>query len=172
MDYIGNAISLLSLVSIDNIKQLKEFIKLRSVQTLDIWGNYDAFLDSQDNPQSDLSTYIWICGNEDKKIQYDAYKDLGISIFIIGKIGYFKIIKEYIKFIYNFIIKRKDLNIFTRFYFAILKARIKIHRIRFYIEIDKYYKNQASYNNTIYKAFRDKIIDRLYLYKFENKESS
>ena len=76
------------------------------------------------------------------------------------------------EFQYDFIIKRKDLNIFTRFYFAILKTRIKIHRIRFYIEIDKYYKNQASYNNTIYKTFRDKIIDRLYLYKFENKESS
>ena len=166
-EYLEKALNLLTLISIDDIKK---FLNIDNTNVLDIWGNYDAFFDSQTNPQTELSTYVWICENNIKDFKYDEYKRLGMSIYIIGKIGYIKFCKEYLKFIFNFLYKRNDLNIFTRLYLSIIKASQKIKRNRFQIEINKFTNNQIQSNKYIFKLFKERKINRLYLYKFNSKK--
>ena len=165
-EYLEKALNLISLISIDDIKK---FLNIDNTKVLDIWGNYDAFFDSQTNPQTELSTYVWICENNIEDLKYDEYKRLGMSIYIIGKIGYIKFCKEYLKFILNFLYKRNDLNIFTRLYLSIIKASQKIKRNKFQIEINKFTTSQVKSNKYIYKLFKERKINRLYLYKFITK---
>ena len=166
IEYVEKIFGLLSFISIADIKK---YFGFDHITTIDIFGSYNYFLESLNNPQSELYTYIWVCENGDKDVSYNDYKKLGMSIYIIGKIGYIKVIKEYLKFIFSFWFYRRDLNIFTRIYLSFIKAKHKIIRNRFQIEIDKFTKSQINSSDRIQELFETKKISRLYLYKFEKE---
>ena len=165
-EYIEKLLSFLSFISINDIKK---YLEIDTTHTLDIFGNYNAFVSSLNNPQSDLYTYVWICENPQRGINYEAYKKLGISIYLVGKIGFIKYIKEYYDFIISFIYDRKDLNFFTRLYLSIIKAKQKIIRNKFQVEINKFCKSEVNSLDRIEQLFDKEKIYRLYLYIFEKE---
>lgn len=165
-EYVEKLLNIITNISIDDIKK---YLDIDTTNTLDIWGDYNAFFESQSDYQSDLYTFIWICENNVNDLKYSDYKSIGINVYIIGKIGYIKFIKECINYIYSFIIKRKDLNLLTRLYLSIIKSNQKIKRNKFQIEIDKFTNNQLNSNKRIFELFKTKQIDRLYLYKLNTK---
>lgn len=165
-EYVEKLLSIISNISIDDIKK---YLNIDVTSTLNIWGNYDTFFESQTDYQSELYTFIWICENNVNDLKYSDYKSIGINVYIIGKIGYIKFTKRFISFICKFIYRRSDLNIFTRFYLAFIKAYQTIKRNQFQIEIDKFTNNQLNSNKRIFELFNTKQIDRLYLYKLNTK---
>jgi len=164
--YIEKLLGLLSFISFGDIKK---YLGFNNKTTIDIFGNYNNFIESLNNPQSELYTCVWICENSDKDISYEEYKKLGMTIYIIGKIGYIKYIKEFFKFIFNFLRYRKDLNYGTRFYLSIIKCKHNVIRNKFQIEIDRFSKSQLNSMDRIQQLFETKKIDRLYLYKFKKE---
>ena len=75
-EYIEKLLSFLSFISINDIKK---YLEIDTTHTLDIFGNYNSFVSSLNNPQSDLYTYVSTlsmssagcgCFRHDRLVQY------------------------------------------------------------------------------------------------------
>ena len=159
IEYIELVEKFISLLSSDDIKKL---FSIKKFETYEIWGNYNAFFKSLENPRSEM------CRIRNIYINNHILEQLNINMYLVGKISYKKLFKRYwilSKTLWNY---RNDLNIISRLQLLFIKLR-KVSRIEFQLNLNEYWNNQEQNNKLIKKIFDDHIINELYLYKIQNK---
>ena len=124
------------------------------------FGNYESFIKSSNDflNEEDMNILRILCQD-----------NTHINFCLVGKIGYFNFIKKYIKWIYNYLKKRKDLDFIRRIFITFKKSYKYIYRYNYNtcIDINSYFLNQDAYNKKIKDLFDNKEIDRLNLYRYK-----
>ena len=166
IEYIEGAKAIASL-----IPKVKDMFSKKNRTKVEMWGNWEAFENALGDDYNDICALMLACNKPDEKFGYTAYKKKGIRFYIVGEIGYTKLIKEYIQFYIYFLKNRKDLSIYNRIKLAYKKSKRWITKWRISYEIDKYFKRRSVCNKCIQKRFEEGKIDIVYLYMYNtNKE--
>ena len=160
---ILEALKLLSFVPVDDLKKL---IKSKDGKIIDIWGNCESlFTDKaiikkihEDFGLDDVYTSVL----KDKDINKEYPK-----LYLVAKIGIFKSIKRFFNTFFKTICERRDLNFITRLYLSFIKSKFAARHTIVIFPLIMYRDYPEPLNNLFKKMFEDKIIDRIYLYKYE-----
>jgi len=159
IEYIELVEKFMSLLSSEDIKKM---FSVKDIELFEIWGNYNAFIKSLENPRSEM------CRIRNLYINNQVLKQLNINMYLIGKINYKRFFERcwYLsKAIWLF---RTDLNIISRIHLLFIKLR-RIPRQSFQLDLQEYWDTQEQNNKLIERIFNDKTIDELYLYKIKKE---
>lgn len=167
IEYIEGANSIISL-----IPKVKEMFNKKNRTKIEMWGSWETFSNYNSEYHGDLQILELICEKPDDRFNYTSYKKKGMHFYLVGELGYWKLIKLYFKYYFYYLIHRNDLSIFGRFRLAYAKSKRWISKWQFRYEIDKYFKRKNSANRYIKNEFEKGNIDIVYLYLYKNKRNS
>ena len=159
IEYIEFVSKFISLLPLDDIRKM---FSMEKIETFDIWGNYNAFIKSLENPHSE------ICRIRNIYVNNRMQKQLNMNMYLIGKISRWRLIKRYwiiTKTLWKY---RTDLGFVSRTILLFVKLK-KMSRWVFQLNLKEYWDNQESNNKLLEKIFTDKTIDELYLYKIKKE---
>ena len=159
IEYIELVAKFISLLSSDDIKKM---FSIEELETFEIWGNYNVFIKSLENPRSEM------CRIRNIYINNHIMKQLNINMYLIGKISRWRLYKRYWIIIKTLWTYRTDLSIISWLQLLFVKLR-KTSRWSFQLDLKEYWNNQDSNNKLIERIFNDKTIDELYLYKIKKE---
>lgn len=159
IEYIELAAKFISLLSSDDIKKM---FSMEELETFEIWGNYNVFMKSLENPRSEM------CRIRNIYINNHIMQQLNINMYLIGKISHWRLYKRYWLITKTLWTYRTDLSIISWLQLLFVKLR-KTSRWSFQLNLKEYWNNQESNNKLIEKIFKDKTIDELYLYKIKKE---
>ena len=159
IEYIELAAKFISLLSSDDVKKM---FSMEELETFEIWGNYNVFIKSLENPRSEM------CRIRNIYINNHIMKQLNINMYLIGKISRWRLYKRYWLITKTLWIYRTDLSVISWLQLLFVKLR-KTSRWSFQLNLKEYWDKQESNNKLIEKIFKDKTIDELYLYKIKKE---
>ena len=159
IEYIELAAKFISLLSSDDIKKM---FSIEELETFEIWGNYNVFIKSLENPRSE------ICRIRNIYVNNRMQKQLNMNMYLIGKISRWRLYKRYWIITKTLRTYRTDLSIISWLQLLFAKLR-KTSRWSFQLNLKEYWNNQDSNNKLIERIFNDKTIDELYLYKIKKE---
>lgn len=170
LDVIEKLVNLvpISREDIFNLLQIEDNV------TIEIYGNYKSFAVDQISEDTLFYKIIrFTNGLREYKKEHKDYdkksKFKQSSWVIVCKKGYIKYTLERIKYFFEYFGKRSDLNILTRIKMSLLKTKRWVGRTVYYIDIDTFSICPAMINSKIKRLFDTGEIDRIYIYKTQDK---
>lgn len=163
IEYIEGTKSIISL-----LPNIKKMFNNKNRKKIEMWGSYETFESYNREYHGDLQILELIC--DKPKYNYDDYKKKGIRFYLVGEIGYWKLIKRYWRCYMFYLMNRPDLNILDRIKLAYSKSKRWISKWQFRYEINKYFKRKESFNKEFKRKFNNGEIDIIYLYMYETKK--
>ena len=104
IEYIELAAKFISLLSSDDIKKM---FSMEELETFEIWGNYNVFIKSLENPRSEM------CRIRNIYINNHIMKQLNMNMYLIGKISRWRLYKRYWLITKTLWIYRTDLSVIS-----------------------------------------------------------
>lgn len=112
--YIELAAKFISLLLSDDIKKM---FSIEELETFEIWGNYNVFIKSLENPRSEM------CGIRNIYINNHIMKQLNMNMYLIGKISRWRLYKRYWIIAKTLWTYRTDLSIISWLQLLFVKLR-------------------------------------------------
>ena len=144
------------------ISKIIKKINTKNSKTVDIYGDFNTFINNQEDGYSFLYKLISYRKTLHMKDLY--YERKHHDWYIVCKKGYLRYLKDLIVYFYKEFIRRNDLNFFTRIKISILKAKRLITRNKYITNISSYITRKHIHDTRIKKLFDEHKIDRIYLY--------
>ena len=143
------------------IQDIKKFLGIYNWETIDIFGNLNALDIAIENKDHEANALRYLYNH----LNYEQLENQYYQWWLVGKCGYFKILKEFLGHFVNIISNHKDLNIFTRIYLGFLHGYKRSNRIKFICDFYHYLWKKEKKDIELETLFNDNKIDRLYIYK-------